>query len=73
MKLRNYSSRTIQICTLWIRRYILFHGKRQPVELGADHVREVLNYLVKNKQVSASTQNQVLNALVFSIQTGPPG
>ena len=65
MKVRNYSPRTIQIYTEWIRRYILFHHKQHPAELGADHVRDFLNFLVKQKQFSASTQNQALNALVF--------
>ena len=79
MRLRNYSPRTIQTYTLWIRRYIFFHEKRHPAELGADHVRDFLNYLVKNKQVSASTQNQALNALIFlykqalQIDLGPIG
>ena len=71
MKVRNYSPRTIQIYTDWMRRYILFHNKQHPVELGADHVRDFLNFLVKRKQLSASTQNQALNALVFLYKQAP--
>ena len=65
MKLRNYSPNTIQIYTKWIRHYILFHHKQHPVELGADHVRDFLNFIVENQQQSASSQNQALNALIF--------
>lgn len=65
MKLRNYSPNTIQIYTKWIRHYILFHKKQHPVELGADHVRDFLNFVVAHQQLSASSQNQALNALVF--------
>lgn len=79
MKVRNYSPNTIWIYTHWMRHYILFHGKRHPVELGADHLREFLNYLVKKRRFSASTQNQALNALIFlykqvlQIDLGPIG
>lgn len=79
MKLRNYSPKTIQAYTHWMRQYILFHDKQHPVELGADHVRSFLNHLVKDKRFSASTQNQALNALIFlyrqvlQIDLGPIG
>ncbi len=79
MKVRNYSRSTIQAYTHWIRLYILFHSKQHPTNLGADHVREFLNYLVKKRQLSAATQNQALNALVFiykqvlQIDLGPIG
>lgn len=39
LKLKNYSPNTIQIYTEWMRQYILYHQKRHPTELGADHVR----------------------------------
>lgn len=79
MKIRNYSKSTIQAYTLWVRQYILFHNKKHPVELGADNIREFLNFLVQKKRYSASTQNQALNALVFlykhllQIDLGPIG
>lgn len=79
MKLRNYSPKTIQPYIKWIRHFILFHGKEHPVNLGADHVRSFLNYLVGTKHLSPSSQNQALNALVFlykhilQIDLGPIG
>ncbi len=49
----------------WIRRYILFHDKRHPAEMGAPEISAFLTHLATNKRVSASTQNQALCALVF--------
>ena len=49
----------------WVRRFILFHGKRHPRELGPEAITEFLNDLASRLQVAASTQNQALNALVF--------
>jgi hypothetical protein len=48
-----------------VRRFILFHGKRHPCELGEPEVGAFLAYLAVDRKVSASTQNQALNALVF--------
>lgn len=49
----------------WIKRYILHHNKRHPIEMGETEIRQFLSYLVQHKHVSSSTQNQPLNALVF--------
>jgi integron integrase len=49
----------------WIRRYILFHGKRHPAELGASEVTRFLSNLAVEGRVAASTQNQALSALLF--------
>jgi integron integrase len=49
----------------WIRRFILFHGKRHPRELGDPEISAFLNHLAVVEGVAASTQNQALNALVF--------
>ena len=49
----------------WIRRYILFHDKRHPVEMGAAEVTHFLSWLAVEKKVAASTQNQALSALLF--------
>lgn len=57
--------RTEQSYLAWIRRFILFHGKRHPREMGASEVRAFLTHLAVNRQVAASTQNQALNAIVF--------
>jgi integron integrase len=49
----------------WVRRFVLFHGKRQPSELGAEEIEAFLGELATVRKVAASTQNQALNALVF--------
>jgi site-specific recombinase XerD len=49
----------------WIRRFILFHKKRRPQEMGADEVRECLSHLAVEGNVAASTQNVALSALLF--------
>ncbi|MEO7675192.1 MAG: site-specific integrase, partial [Verrucomicrobiota bacterium] len=49
----------------WIRRYIVFHGKKHPRDLAETEVRDFLVHLATERRVSASTQNQALNALVF--------
>jgi integron integrase len=62
---RHYSIRTEDAYVQWIRRYILFHGKRHPEILGEDDVRAFLTHLAVNGKVAASTQNQALSALLF--------
>ena len=49
----------------WIRRYILFHGKRHPAEVGEPEVNRFLTHLAVHRRVAASTQNQALAALLF--------
>lgn len=61
----NYSIRTEQSYLAWIRRYILFHNKRHPSELGKADMEAFLTDLAVNGKVSSSTQNQALSALVF--------
>jgi integrase len=65
IRIRHYSIRTEQAYLQWIRRYILFHGKRHPRELGSDHLSTFLSDLAVRGRVAASTQNQALNAIVF--------
>ncbi|AJF06303.1 integron integrase [Geoalkalibacter subterraneus] len=65
IRTRHYSLRTEETYTAWVRRFILFHNKRHPQEMGADEVRQFLTYLAVRQNVAASTQNQALNALVF--------
>jgi site-specific recombinase XerD len=62
---RHFSIRTEQAYTDWIRRFILFHKKRHPLELGEAEVTEFLTHLARVGQVAASTQNQALSALLF--------
>ena len=65
LRLEHYSARTEATYVDWIKRFILFHGKRHPSEMGADDVRTFLTYLATEKNVAASTQNQALSALIF--------
>jgi integron integrase len=65
IRVRHYSIRTEQAYVDWIRRFILFHGKRHPNEMGETEVVAFLTHLAVVGRVSASTRNQALNALVF--------
>jgi integron integrase len=62
---RHYSIRTEDSYCDWARRFILFHGKRHPSEMGVPEINAFLSHLAVSGQVAASTQNQALNALVF--------
>jgi integrase len=64
-RIRHYSPRTEDAYVAWIRRYILFHGKRHPAEMSAPEVTRFLTSLAVNTKVAASTQNQALSALLF--------
>jgi hypothetical protein len=64
-RLRHGSRSTEKSDIAWIRRYILFHGKRHPVEMGAPEVAQFLSSLAVEGRVAASTQNQALSALLF--------
>lgn len=64
-RLRHGSRSTEKSCIGWIRRFILFHGKRHPAEMGAPEVAQFLSSLAVEGQVAASTQNQALSALLF--------
>ncbi|KAB8333686.1 integron integrase [Scytonema tolypothrichoides VB-61278] len=61
----HYSRRTEESYIGWMRRYILFHHKRHPAEMGAPEVEAFLTDLAVTQQVAASTQNQALSALLF--------
>jgi integron integrase len=62
---RRYSPRTVEAYTAWIRRYILFHDRRHPRDLGEGDVNAFLSDLAVRQRVSASTQNQAFAALTF--------
>jgi integron integrase len=64
-RMRHLSLRTEEAYSDWIKRFILYHQKRHPSEMGADQIREFLTHLAVNGHVSASTQNQALCALLF--------
>lgn len=65
IRLRNYSIRTESAYSEWIKRYIRFHKYRHPLEMGAVEIEAFLTHLAVNRNVSASTQNQALAALLF--------
>ena len=62
---KHVSRATEKAYVQWIRRYILFHEKRHPHDMGATQVEAYLSHLAVNRNVSASTQNQALPALLF--------
>ncbi len=66
---RHYSFRTEKSYIGWIRRFVLFHGKRHPAEMGEVEVTAFLSALATRRKVSASTQNQALSALLFLYRT----
>jgi integron integrase len=65
---KHYSIRTEQAYVDWIRRYILFHRKRHPNEMGEKEITEFLTHLAVEKSVAASTQNQAFASLLFLYQ-----
>ena len=62
---KHYSIRTEQSYIDWIKRYIFFHNKRHPKEMGEREISDFLTFLAVKRKVSSSTQNQALCALVF--------
>ncbi len=69
IRVRHYSIRTEQAYVDWTRRFILFHRKRHPRDMGEAEICAFLTHLAIDRKVSASTQNQALNALVFTYKT----
>lgn len=65
LRTRHYSIRTEEAYVDWARRFILFHGKRHPQDMGATEVEAFLSHLAVDRQVSASTQNQAKAALLY--------
>jgi integron integrase len=65
MRTRHFAYRTEQAYLNWIRRYVNFHNRRHPREIGAREVEAFLTHLAVGEHVSASTQNQALQALLF--------
>jgi len=65
LRTRHYSRRTEDAYLGWIRRYILFHGKRHPRDLGVEEIGAYLTHLAVDGEVASSTQNQALAALLF--------
>ena len=65
LRLRHYSYRTEQQYVAWVRRFILFHGRRHPAQMGGPEVEGFLSYLATERNVAAATQSQALAAVLF--------
>ncbi len=65
IRTRHYSIKTEEAYAGWIKRFILYHNKRHPAEMGEPEIGQFLSSLATDRHVSASTQNQALNALLF--------
>jgi hypothetical protein len=65
IRARHYSPRTEETYVHWIKRFIFFHNKRHPVEMAEKEIGRFLSSLASDAHVSASTQNQALNAILF--------
>ncbi len=65
IRLRNYSYRTEQAYVYWTKKFIFFHEKRHPRDMGSHEVGEFLSHLATNLNLAASSQNQALSALLF--------
>ena len=65
LRLGHYAIKTEANYVMWAKQYILFHGKRHPRDMGAPEIEQFLTHLAMQRHVSASTQNQAMNALVF--------
>ena len=65
IRMRHYSPRTEETYVHWIKRFIIFHNKRHPAEMAEKEIAQFLSSLASESHVSASTQNQALNAILF--------
>ena len=65
IRVRHYSLRTEETYVRWIKRFILFHGKRHPQKMGKLEIEAFLSFLVMKRNVASSTQNQAFNAILF--------
>lgn len=65
IRYRHYSYRTEEAYIGWVRRFVAFHGRRHPREMGAAEVEAFLNHLANDRDAAASTHNQALSALLF--------
>ncbi len=65
IRMKHYSFRTEKTYSQWVKRFILFHNKKHPKDMGGNEIRSFLNHLAVNKKSSASTQNQALCSIIF--------
>jgi hypothetical protein len=69
IRLKNYSYSTEKSYIYWIKRFIIFHNKRHPKDMGESEIEKFLSHLAVERNVAASTQNQALCSLVFLYKT----
>lgn len=69
LRTKHYSYRTEQTYVDWIKRYIIFHKKQHPRDLGVEEIREYIAHLAVDRKVATSTQNQALSAILFLYRT----
>lgn len=65
LSVNHYSKKTEEAYIGWIKRFILFHNKRHPIDMGAEEIKSFLDNLVTNHHVSSATQNQALQGILF--------
>ena len=65
MRARHFSERTVQAYASWIRRFIIFHGKRHPAALGELEIVQFLSHVANERAASRSTHNQAASAILF--------
>lgn len=65
LRVKHYSKRTEEAYINWIKRFIIFHNKKHPNEMGEKEIKEYLTSLAVEGKVAASTQNQALCAIIF--------
>lgn len=65
IRMKHYSFRTEQVYIGWIKRYILYHDKKHPREMGKIEIEQFLTFLAVESKVSATTQNQAFNSILF--------
>ena len=65
LRTKHYSRKTETAYTNWIKRFVLFHNKRHPKDMGAEEIKSFVENLVTNHHVSSATQNQALQGILF--------
>jgi integron integrase len=65
LRVKHYSPKTEEAYINWIKRFIYFHNKRHPKEMGSEEIREFISHLANKKRVSSATQNQALQGVLF--------
>ncbi|MCL4278968.1 MAG: phage integrase N-terminal SAM-like domain-containing protein, partial [Ignavibacteriaceae bacterium] len=65
LRSKHYSIKTEKAYTNWIKRFVFFHNKRHPNEMGAEEIKSFINNLATDHHVSSATQNQALQGILF--------